>query len=57
MNSKSEVVGARIDRNKVVLNGETLELMTGDVRKLEPQERKLISELAEGGDDYTDREL
>ena len=56
MNSKSEVVGTRIGRKKVILNGETLELVTGDISKLEPQERKLISKL-DGGKDYADKEL
>ena len=57
MNSKSEVVGTRIGRKKVILNGETLELVIGDISILEPQERKLISELEEGGEDYADKEL
>ena len=32
-------------------------MITEYVSKLEPQERKLISELGEGGDDYSEREL
>ena len=57
MNSKSEIVGTRIGRTKVTLNEETLEMLAGEISKLEPQERKLLSELEEGGEDFVDREL
>ena len=57
LNSKREVVGNRITRKRVLINGEPLDLLIGDTSSLEPQERKLLAELEEGGEDYIDREL
>ena len=57
MNSKGELVGSRIERKSVVLNGTKMVVVTGDVSKLEGQERKLIAELEEGGQDYVDKEF
>ena len=51
MNSKREIVGSRISRKKTILNGETIEMLIEEVSKLEPQERKLLAELEEGGED------
>ena len=45
LNSKREVVGNRITRKRVLINGEPLDLLIGDTSSLEPQERKLLAEL------------
>ena len=57
LNSKGELVGSRVSRKSVVLNGEEITVVTGDVSKLEGQERKLIAELEQGGQDYVDQEF
>ena len=57
MNSKREVVGSRISRKKVNLNGEDLEILSGDASKLDSKERKLLADLDEGGEEYLDRDL
>ena len=39
------------------MNGEDLEVLSEDVSKLESQERKLLAELEEEGEEYIDRDL
>ena len=39
------------------MNGEPLDLLVGETSDLETQERKLLAELEEGGEDYVDKEL
>ena len=41
----------------VNLKGEDLEVLSGDVSRLESQERKLLADMEEGGDEYIDRDL
>ena len=43
MNSMSEIVGSRIGRKKVERGGKLVELVSGDVQKLDSPERKLIA--------------
>ena len=57
MNSKSKIVGSRIVRKKVEMNGDIVDMVTGNIGKLDPLERKLLAELEEGGEEYQDREL
>ena len=58
MNNKSELVGTRLRKNKVSKEGgEVVEIVVGEIEKLEPNEHKLIQELEEGGPDYKDQEL
>ena len=50
MNSKSEMVGSRIGRKKVERNGEIVEMLAGNIGKLDPMERELLIEVEEGGE-------
>ena len=49
INSKSEVLGTRIARKRVELNGQVVEMLEGDMDKLTGEERKLVAELEERG--------
>ena len=57
MNSKREITGSRVSRKKIRVNGEEVEILYGDIEKLESKERKLLTELEQGGDEYLDRDL
>ena len=57
MNSKREITGSRVSRKKVQVNGEEVEILCGDKDNLESKEKKLIAELEQGGEEYTDRGL
>ena len=57
MNRKREVTGNRVPRKKVNINGEEIEIFSGDTSKLDNKERKLLAELEEGGQEYQDRSL
>ena len=45
MNSKREIIGSRVSRKKIKVNGEEVEILSGDIEKLESKERKLLTEL------------
>ena len=50
--------GHRITRKKVNINGEDLEIISGDTSKLDPKEKKLLqADLEEGGEEYQDKDL
>ena len=57
MNSKREITGNRIIRKKVSMNGEDIEILSGDISKLESKERKLLADLEEEREEYYDRDL
>ena len=57
MNSKREITGNRISRKTVKVNEEEIEILKGDISKLESNERKLLKELELGGEEYLDTEL
>ena len=57
MNSKREITGSRVARKNVCVNGEEFEILWGDKDKLDPKEKKLLSELEEGGEEYLDKDL
>ena len=57
LNSKSEMVGMRLSKSKVIQEGEMVELVAEDVEKLDSSERKFIKKLEEGGAIYQDQEL
>ena len=49
LNNKDELVETRLKKNKVTKEGgEIIELVVGEVEKMEPNERKLVNELEEG---------
>ena len=50
--------GHRITRKKVNINGEDLEIISGDTSKLDPKEKKLLqADLEKGGEEYQDKDL
>ena len=57
MNSKREITGNRVSRKTVKVNEEEIEILKGDISKLESNERKLLKELELGGEEYLDTEL
>ena len=56
LNSKREVVGNRVTRKRILMNGNPLDLLVGETSGLESQEKKLLAELEEGGEDYIDKQ-
>ena len=48
MNSKKEITGSRVSRKRIKVNDEEVEILSGDIEKLESRERKLLKELEEG---------
>ena len=57
MNSKREITGSRISRKTVRVREEEIEVLKGDISKLESNEKKLLKELELGGEEYLDTEL
>ena len=57
MNSKSEILGTRIPRKKVEIQGQEIEIIVGDPEKLTGPERKLVKELEEGGEEHIDKDF